>query len=512
MQKNILEYMERTVKKVPGKTAYADEETTLTFRQLYEGARAIGSALAKRGFGREPVLIFMDKSPYAVQAFFGAVYAGCFYVPLDGEMPPMRMELILENTGARVMVCDGNNLEKAEKLHFSGEILLADDLRKAETDHTLLERIRGASIDTDPLYVLFTSGSTGMPKGVVGHHRGVIDYLDQLADVLGLSEETVFGNQTPLYFDASMKDIFSTIKLGATTWLIPKHLFSFPLRLVEYLNSHRINTVCWVVSALTMISSFGTFEELVPETLHTVAFGSEVFPVKQFNLWKRALPRARFVNLYGPTEATGVCCYYEVKREFSENDVIPVGHPFPNARIYLLKEDGSRAEAGGEGEICICGTCLTHGYYNQPERTRGVFVQNPLNTGYAERMYKTGDIGKINENGELVFLSRKDYQIKHMGHRIELGEIDANVSAVEGVRQACCIFSRTDGKLVLFYTGRLDKAALMGALKTKLPRYMLPNKVILMERLPLTATGKLDRRGMEALYEERAYRGRKEEQ
>lgn len=512
MQKNILEYMERTVKKVPDKTAYADEETALTFRQLYEGARSIGSALAKLGFKREPVLIFMDKSPYAIQAFFGAVYAGCFYVPLDGEMPLMRMELILENTGARVMVCDETNLAKAEKLHFSGEILLADDLRETKADVTLLDQIRDASIDTDPVYVLFTSGSTGMPKGVVGHHRGIIDYLDQLADVLGLSEKTVFGNQTPLYFDASMKDIYSTLKLGATTWLIPRHLFSFPLRLVEYLNSHQINTVCWVVSALTMISSFGTFDELVPETLHTVAFGSEVFPVKQFNLWKRALPRARFVNLYGPTEATGVCCYYEAKREFSEDEAIPIGRPFPNARICLLKENGSEAKEGEEGEICICGTCLTHGYYNQPEKTRVVFVQNPLNTGYAERMYKTGDIGKINENGELVFLSRKDYQIKHMGHRIELGEIDANVSAVEGVRQACCIFSRTDGKLVLFYAGKLDKAALMGALKTKLPRYMLPNKVILMERLPLTATGKLDRRGMEALYEKRAYMGRKEEQ
>ena len=512
MQKNILEYIERTVREVPDKTAYADDQTALTFRQLYDGARAIGSTLAKKGFRREPVLIFMDKSPYAVQAFFGAVYAGCFYVPLDQEMPPMRMELIVQSTGARVMICDEGSLQKAEELRFSGEILLADDLREADVDTALLDRIREESIDTDPVYVLYTSGSTGVPKGVVGHHRGVIDYLDQLADVLKLSRDTVFGNQTPLYFDASMKDIFSTIKLGATTWLIPKNLFLFPLRLVEYLNAHQINTVCWVVSALTMISSFGTFEELIPETLHTVAFGSEVFPVKQFNLWKRALPQARFVNLYGPTEATGVCCYYKADREFPEGEPIPIGRAFPNTRIYLLKEDGSEAAAGEEGEICICGTCLTHGYYNQPEKTREAFVQNPLNTAYAQRMYKTGDIGTVNGKGELVFLSRKDDQIKHMGHRIELGEIDANVSSVEGVRQACCILGREDGKLVLFYAGETDPAALLRELKKKLPRYMLPNRVIPLERLPLTATGKLDRRGMAALYEETRHTGRGEKQ
>ena len=510
MQKNLLEYIEHTVKEVPDKIAFADEVTALSFRQFYEGMRSIGSELARMGFKKEPVLIFMDKSPYAIQALFGAVCAGCFYVPLDGEMPLMRMELILQNTGARVMICDAHNLEKANALDFSGEIFLASDLREKEEDAALLDEIRAASIDTDPVYVLFTSGSTGVPKGVVGHHRGVIDYLDQLSEVMGFSRETIFGNQTPLYFDASMKDIYSTLKLGATTWLIPKQLFSFPLRLVEYLNAHEINTICWVVSALTMISSFGTFDELIPETVHTIGFGSEVFPVGQFQVWRRALPGARFVNLYGPTETTGVCCYYKVEREPAEGEVIPIGHPFSNTRILLLKEDGSEAEAGGQGEICICGTCLTHGYYNNPERTREVFVQNPLNRSYPQMIYKTGDMGYLNDKGELVFLSRKDYQIKHMGHRIELGEIDANAYAIAGVRQACCIYCRDDGRLVLFYAGTVNQAELMRALKTKLPRYMLPNRVIPMERLPLTATGKLDRKEMEALYGEKGLRERRE--
>jgi acyl-coenzyme A synthetase/AMP-(fatty) acid ligase len=266
------------------------------------------------------------------------------------------------------------------------------------------------------------------------------------------------------------------------------------------MNEHKINTVCWVVSALTMISAFGTFDEVVPEYLHTVAFGSEVFPIKQFNLWKKTLPNAKFTNLYGPTEATGMSCYYHADHLFEDGDVIPVGKPFQNTEILLIKEDGTRAADKEEGEICIRGTCLTHGYYNNPEKTAEVFVQNPLNPYYPERIYKTGDIGKYNADGDLIFLSRKDYQIKHMGHRIELGEIDANVLLVDEVKTCCSIYVKEEGKIVLFYVGEIEKRELTKALKEKLPRYMIPNAMIQMEMLPLTANGKMNRLEMQEIY------------
>src|SRR5690606_174328 len=204
----------------------------------------------------------------------------------------------------------------------------------------------------------------------------------------------------------------------------PKSLFMFPLKLVEFLNEKKINTICWVVSALTMISAFGTFEKTVPEYLHTIAFGSEVFPIKQFNLWRKYLPNARFINLYGPTECTGMSCYYEVDRDFELDEAIPIGRPFRNTDIILLNEDNKQAKQGETGEICIRGTSLTLGYYRNPEKTNEVFVQNPLNDSYPELIYRTGDLGRYNERGELIFVSRKDNQIKHMGHRIELGEIE----------------------------------------------------------------------------------------
>ena len=266
-----------------------------------------------------------------------------------------------------------------------------------------------------------------------------------------------------------------------------------PVKLVEFLNEHRINTICWVGSALRMVSALGTFKTVKPQYLRTVAFGSEVFPVKEFRAWKEATPEGtKFINLYGPTEGTGMCCFYRVNREFEEGEVIPIGHPFENRQILLL-EDGKEVPFGEQGEICVRGTAVTLGYYNDPERTGQAFVQNPLNTAYPEMIYKTGDIGRYNDAGELCFVSRKDYQIKHMGHRIELGEIEVNVDSLEGVKMAACVYEDVTKKIVLFYIGEASEKDLMVAMKAKLPRYMLPNRTIKLDRMPFTANGKIDR-------------------
>lgn len=502
MQSNLLEYLDETVKKHPDKDAFVGPNEKYTFKELYHGIRAIGSAIYKRGVKKEAVLVFMESSPSEIMAFMGVIAGGCYYVPLDAEMPLKRIEKIIESTKASLMICDQKMSERAEGLQFNGKIELIDDLKKCPVNEEALDTIRKRAIDTDPVYVLFTSGSTGVPKGVVGHHRGVIDYIEQLSEVLGFDEDTVFGNQTPLYYDASMKDIYPTMKFGATTYLIPRNLFLSPIPLVEYLNEKKINTICWVVSALTMISAFGTFDVIKPEYLRRIAFVGEVFPVKQFNLWKEALPEARFTNLYGPTECTGVNCYYYADRKFELNEAIPIGQPFPNTEILLITEEGEPAKEGEEGEICIRGTCVTHGYYNNPEKTAEVFVQNPLNHNYREMIYKTGDIGKYNADGDLVFVSRKDHQIKHMGNRVELGEIDSNAAAIEGIRSCCCIYDKENAKIVLFYEGDIEKKQLTKELRQMVPRYMLPNAIIQLDSMPLIANGKKNRQALQKIYEE----------
>lgn len=493
MRKNILTYLEETVKEVPDKTAFADDASSLTFQQLSNYAMAIGTLLSEKNLYKEPVVVLMDKSPDTIAAFLGVVYGGCYYIPMDAEMPKLRMELILEKVQSKLIITDEKNYDLARSFGTNMQVVLFKDAAKTMVQPAVIENIRNKALDIDPIYVVFTSGSTGVPKGVTACHRSVIDYVDSLSEVLAFNRDSVFGNQTPLYFDACLKEVFGTLKFGGTTYFVPKSYFMFPLKLVEYLNEHKINTVCWVVSALTVISSTGTFEEVVPKYLKTIAFGSEVFPIKQFNLWRSVLPDAKFINLYGPTEGTGMCCYYKVNRDFELDEVIPIGRPFDNTEILLLNEKNELVAEGESGEICIRGTSVTLGYYKDAEKTSQSYVQNPLNTLYPEIIYRTGDLAKYNEHGELVFVSRKDYQIKHMGHRIELGEIEANVNRLDGIQAACCVYDTSTSKIVLYYTGEIEKPALTKALKEYLPRYMMPNYIEKLEQMPLTPNGKLNR-------------------
>lgn len=501
MRHNVLNDLWRTAREKPDKLAFSDGVNGLTFGEVCRQSRAVGTFLHQRGICRRPVVVFMEKSPQEVAAFFGVVAGGCFYVPLDAEMPAGRIQLILDNVQTPLLICDSHTLETARSFRLDGaETVLYSDIAGLKPDDAALQAIYDHTLDTDPIYVVFTSGSTGIPKGVAACHRSVLDYMEQLSEVLGFNEDTVFGSQTPLYFDACLKELYGTVRSGGTTYLIPKNLFSIPVSLVEYLNEHKINTVCWVVSALTMISAFGTFDIVKPEFLRTIAFGSEVFPAKQLRLWREALPEASFTNLYGPTEGTGMCCYYRVDREFQEGEAIPIGQPFPNREILLLNEAGQPAAKGEPGEICIRGTTLTLGYYNDPERTAAAFVQNPLQTAYPEWIYKTGDIGRYNDRGELVFVSRKDYQIKHMGHRVELGEVEVNAAMAPDIQMTACIYDGRRSKIVLYYVGGLTEKELTAELKTRLPRYMLPNRIFRLERLPQTANGKIDRKALEASY------------
>ena len=499
-QNNVLEYLENIVKICPDKTCYANESEQLSFKEVYDSARAIGTFLYQKGHYKKPVVVFMKKHPKTIVAFLGVVYAGSFYVPIDEEMPAHRIEMIISNLSPEAVICDNSTIDSIGNFSYSGNVYNYEDMVKTIPYDDVLKDVADKAIDTDPIYIVFTSGSTGVPKGVVACHRSVIDYIESLSEVLRVNNNTVFGNQTPLYVDACLKEIYPTLKFGATAYIIPKELFMFPLKLVEFMNEFKINTICWVVPALTMISGLGVFEKMIPEYLHTIAFGSEVFPMKQFSLWRKNLPEARFINLYGPTEATGMSCYFEVDRDLSAENVIPIGKPFKNTEILLLNDSNELAKKDEPGEICIRGTSLTLGYYKDFGKTGEAFVQNPLNNCYPELIYRTGDLGKYNDRGELIFLSRKDHQIKHMGHRIELGEIEMVVNKIEGVVNSCCIFDDNKKKIILYYTGECSKAEVVSYGKEKLPRYMIPNLVVKLDAMPLTANGKINRLLLKDMY------------
>jgi amino acid adenylation domain-containing protein len=466
---NVLEYLDAAAARFPDKVAYTDGKTALTFAETDRISRAVGSYLLERGCSRVPVAVRLPRSPQTVAAFFGVVRAGCCYVPLDPEMGSLRIEGILNDLKPAAVI-DSEN--------FAG-------MSAHPVNDEKLTGARREAIDTDLLYIVYTSGSTGTPKGVAANHRSVIDYIEALSEVLGLGEDTVFGCQAPLYADACLKELYPTVKFGAKTVLLPKELFMFPVKLIQALNEYKINTICWAVSALTMLSGTGALENNPINNLRTVAFGGEVFPQAQLNLWRKTLSDARFFNLYGPTECTGMSCWYEVTRDFGPDEPVPIGRPFRNTRIQLIG-----------GEICIAGTSLTVGYYNDFEKTGAAFIQNPFNTSTRELIYRTGDLGEYNERGELIFKSRRDHQVKIMGNRVELGEIESAAAGLDGISRAACIFDQERKKLVLFYSGTKTPAETAAWLKGKLPRFMCPNAVRQLDKLPLTPTGKTDRKSL----------------
>lgn len=494
MKANVTYWLDETAARFPDKTAYADENKEITFSELRAQARAIASELTQRGLFKKPVAIFLEKGVDVLVSFMGAAYSCNFYSPIDVDMPGSRVNKILEVLEPAVVITTGTLREVFSAYDFKGELLLLEEVLVSDVQDDALEAARGKGIDTDLLYVLFTSGSTGVPKGVTINHRAVIDYIDWVTETFDITEKDSFGNQAPFYFDNSILDIYSTLKTGATTYIIPKTLFAQPVLLLEYLKEKKINTIFWVPSALIVVAKLKAFKNVdLSDTLRRVLFCGEVMPNKQLNVWRRFLPDVQYANLYGPTEITDACTYYIVDREFSDEEPLPIGFPMPNTDILVLNEENEPVTGEEPGELCVRGTSLSMGYYKNPEKTKEAFVQNPLNQAVPELIYRTGDVVKYNERGEIIYLSRKDFQIKHMGHRIELGEIETAVSSLPEISLNCCLYDEKRQKIVLFIEEELEKAYINEKISHLVPEYMLPNKVVRVEKMPINANGKIDR-------------------
>lgn len=492
---NVLEYLEHAAKRSPSKTAVQDPDKSCTYAELLQSAQAVGSAVCGLVPPRSPVIVFTEKSVDALTAFMGIVYAGCFYVMVNPEHPASRIAQILSVTDARLVLTDEAHMDKLKESGYTRAVHSIESLLGTPIRPGRLAQIRTGSVDTDPLYCNFTSGSTGVPKGVLVSHRSVIDFISYFTELFHITGEDVIGNQAPFDFDVSVKDIYSCFSTGAKLVIIPKKMFSIPVQLLDYLCEHKVTTLIWAVSALCMITTLKGFTYRVPQTVNKVLFSGEAMPVRHLNQWRKYLPDALYVNLYGPTEITCNCTYYVVEREFAKDESLPIGRPFPNERVFLLDETDNLITAPEQtGEVCVAGTALALGYYNAPQQTAKAFVQNPLNRTYPETVYRTGDLAYYNTDGDLVFAGRKDFQIKHMGHRIELEEIERSMGSCQGVVRACCVFDAKRNRIVAFYVGETEKDALYGELAAKLPVYMIPSVFNKMESLPVTPNGKLDRK------------------
>lgn len=534
--KNVLELLEKSAYENPEGMACGDQFEDLNYKELLLASKKLGAYLTDFTKPRKPVALYLEKSVPALIGLYGIVYAGGFYSVLDPSQPKSRTGKILESLEPDIVLTDEVNREKANellvemqdvsnsarpiKLLTLEELPGVKDRKKAdlllltEEEEKKLSIVRSQAMDVDPLYVNFTSGSTGVPKGVTVGHRSVLSFIESFVNIFGIKQDDVLGNQAPFDFDVSVKDIYSALMAGCKVQLIPRSYFSNPMELMDYLVEKEITNLTWAVSALCFVSVMNGLEYKVPDKVRRIMFSGEVMPIKHLNHWKQFLPDALYVNLYGPTEITCNCSYYILDRDFTEGEKLPLGKTFPNEKMFLIgtdgqeilpqtlvyveEADGTKKEIHPEGEIMVSGAGLAIGYYKDPAKTDAAFTQNPLNSAYYERCYHTGDIGRFNENGELVYCSRKDFQIKRMGHRIELGEIESAAMMIEAVTRALAIYEEDTQKLYLFFTGSVDKKEVAKTLRGVLPPFMLPNKTIQVAQMPMTKNGKIDRAALMA--------------
>ncbi|MDR0964075.1 MAG: amino acid adenylation domain-containing protein [Clostridium sp.] len=505
MKHTVLCYLEKTVIEYGNRIAVEDGIKTVTFTELYHDAVRISHRISCRNPSQSscPILVFLPKCTDAIIAFLAVLYSGNFYVPCDVRAPKERLRKIVDTLNPAAILTTKNLANRILDLGIDRErLLLLDTPTCDDNDHEEgdcnnsdckdfgygLAQI----IDTDPVYAMFTSGSTGVPKGVLVSHRGVLDYIDWAKETYSIDTDTIIGNQAPLFFDNSTLDLYLCLACGARLVLLPERLFAFPAELLRFLEEHKVNFLFWVPSALAHIANMNALENTQWKP-SKVLFAGEVMPAKQLNYWRKHVPNALYSNLYGPTEITVDCTYYILDRTFEDSEPIPIGKACRNTGILLLDEQNKEPKRGSLGEICVRGSGLALGYWNNPETTAAVFVQNPLNSHYPEKIYRTGDLAYYNDRDELIYAGRSDFQIKHMGYRIELGEIETMVFEVDGIDGTCVLYDYDTKEIVLFYTGDADKIALKKILYEKLPKYMVPSKLINLTEFPLNANGKIDR-------------------
>jgi amino acid adenylation domain-containing protein len=500
MKVSLIELFEETVKKYPQKVAVIDKDREIVFSDLHRKSLQLASALMALGIGQnKPVGVFLDKSIESVYADLGILYAGDFYMNLDIKTPAERIRNILQLVEPAAIISTTRQIKSIEGIIPSTmKVILLDEAGgTADVDSADIIGRLSTIIDTDPSCIINTSGSTGTPKGVVLNHKSFFDFIDWSIDTFHFDDDLVMGSLSPIVFDIYSFELCMLMAKASTLVVLPAHLAAFPAKILEVLEQHRVNFLFWVPTIMVNIANMDLLSAFKLESLRTVWFAGEVFPTKQYNYWHHHLPEVTFANLYGPIEITLDCTYYIINKEIPDEEPLPIGYPCRNTDILILDdEDRAVKESGVEGELCVRGTSLAMGYYNNPEKTAAAFVQNPLNKAYPELIYRTGDIVCLNDEGLIMFKGRKDNIVKHMGYRTDLGEIEhVIINTLKLVKNGCIVYNQSEKQITLFYEAEQEIPVSEFRLQIGkvLPKYMIPTAFHHLGQLQRNANGKIDR-------------------
>ncbi len=522
MQRLIQSYADAQAKLRPMARAIVFRNETLTYAQLHGRSNSLARAMQSHGCRRgDRVGLMVSKSPLALASILAVLKADCIYVPLDVDSPGQRIIKILENSEPRLLLVDESGTKKLQELwsHSTriGFKAASLECRSALSDRNPYvfcgddigrfsdEPIHYQSAQNDPAYIMYTSGSTGVPKGVPVTHASVAHFIDWATAYFNFTSDDRISAHPPLHFDLSVFDIFGAFASGAELHL-PAFLNFSAASMAGFIRSSELTQWFSVPSALNYMAKFDVVRQGDFPKLKRVLWCGEVLPTPTLRYWMQRLPGAQFTNLYGPTETTIASAYYTVPSMPEENESIPIGRPCGGESLLVLDETLRPVPQETIGGLYIGGVGLSPGYWRDEEKTRKAFLHCPNGSG---RIYKTGDLGKIGRDGLIYFAGRADTQIKSRGYRIELGEIEAALNRIEDLKESavvaiptnefegsliCCAFAPVDGAPV-------DSVSLREALRTTLPHYMLPGRWLSMDRLPKNSNGKVDRPLLKKLFQ-----------
>jgi amino acid adenylation domain-containing protein len=510
--------LDEAAERFPEREALRFSGESLTYEELSRRSASLARVLIERGVKRgDRVGFYMEKSLEAVVAIYGIMKAGAAYIPIDPLAPLSRVAFIIQDCAIRHLI---SSETRSDQLHGllnrevaldsvvgirSGDSLPVPCIAWEEVHRTPPLAAAGvAATEMDLAYILYTSGSTGDPKGVMHTHRSALSFVQWATETFRLGYEDRLSNHAPYHFDLTILDLFASAAAGASTIIVPEDVARFPVSLASLIAEERLTVWYSVPFALMQLLQRGKLESRDLTSLRCVLFAGEPFPPKHLHQLMRLLPRASFFNLYGPTE-TNVCTFYEVPR-LTEDDErpLPIGHACANTELLVVDAEARMVAPGEIGELLVRSAATMPGYWNRPEQTGRAFFNQGATPPFEERFYRTGDLVQLGADGTHHFLGRKDRQVKVRGYRIELDEIEVALLAHRQVEEAAVYLlpdhdgnNRIEAAVVSKPGEHLSPPELCGHLAQRLPSYAVPASIITVDKFPRTSTGKINRRALQ---------------